>query len=309
VTDTDVFLSYCRADRELAERFVETAKAHGLSVWFDENIEGGRDWREVIVTALSSAKALVILFSDHSNASTQLIKELAVADSMRKLVIPVLVSDCEPSGPYLYELASRNWIRIHPDPETRLASLVGALMAELDLHVAQASAGPQVAPTPVIATSAAPSLVPQAAEPSGRGIRERWLSVHRYDAYVLVPSLVAEYLAVLFEKGDNGQAVFGISIMVAFGYTIVMGVRNARANRSIWSWQSFAPYLAIGFMFLAPAGTISDSDNNVVIQCIAALVLAAAFAIPANICQAVLRSGYQKTAFRGRTIQPLQPRR
>jgi hypothetical protein len=104
-------------------------------VWFDEDIDGGDDWRERIVAALSTAKALVILFSEHSNASTQLIKELAVADSIRKLVIPVLVSDCQPSGAYLYELASRNWMRTHPDPETRLDSLIASLIKQWILEV------------------------------------------------------------------------------------------------------------------------------------------------------------------------------
>jgi hypothetical protein len=95
---SDIFLSYCRDDRPLAEQFVSIAARHGVNVWFDEEIEGGQDWREKIVNALGAAKALVILFSEHSNGSRQLIKELAVADNMRKLVIPVLVSNCEPQG-------------------------------------------------------------------------------------------------------------------------------------------------------------------------------------------------------------------
>jgi hypothetical protein len=77
---SDIFLSYSRADRLIAEQFVKTAAAHGVNVWFDERIGGGEDWRERIVDALDAAKALVILFSEHSNGSRQLIKELAIAD-------------------------------------------------------------------------------------------------------------------------------------------------------------------------------------------------------------------------------------
>ena len=64
---SDLFLSYSRADRRLAEQFVKASAARGITVWYDEDIEGGRDWREKIVTTLGSAKALVIMFSEHSN--------------------------------------------------------------------------------------------------------------------------------------------------------------------------------------------------------------------------------------------------
>ena len=40
---SDLFLSYSRADRLLAEQFVKTAAARGVNVWYDEDIEGGRD--------------------------------------------------------------------------------------------------------------------------------------------------------------------------------------------------------------------------------------------------------------------------
>jgi hypothetical protein len=39
---SDIFLSYCSADRPLAEQFVSTAAARGVKVWFDEEIEGVR---------------------------------------------------------------------------------------------------------------------------------------------------------------------------------------------------------------------------------------------------------------------------
>ena len=125
---SDIFLSYSRADQRLADQFVTIASGRGLSVWYDQMIEGGEDWRSKIVDAVGSAKVLVILFSDHSNASRQLIKELAIADTFQKLVVPVLIANCQPRGAYLYELASRNWINLHPNPELRLASLIENLL-------------------------------------------------------------------------------------------------------------------------------------------------------------------------------------
>ena len=184
---SDLFLSYSRADRPLAEQFVRTAAARGVNVWYDEDIEGGRDWRERIVAALGSAKALVILFSEHSDDSRQLIKELAVADNMRKQVIPVLVSNCEPKGPYLYELASRNWIPIYPNPETKLAWLIDKLVTEQE-------------PRGVGLLSAVPAP----------GDNHSWSPLRRYDLYILVPILVGGFLISLFSTGDNKDWGLGI---------------------------------------------------------------------------------------------------
>jgi hypothetical protein len=154
--ESEIFLSYSRADHSLAEQFVRIAETRGLNIWFDDKIEGGENWRQKIVDVLSSAKALVILFSEHSNGSTQLIKELAVADNMKKHVIPVLIADCKPEREYLYELASRNWINIYPNPETRLALLVDKLVTDLKLP----GGGPSAAPVSAATLAPTPREVP-----------------------------------------------------------------------------------------------------------------------------------------------------
>ena len=138
----DIFLSYCRDDQKLAEEFVQLASTRGLNIWYDQMISGGQDWRQAIVETLQHSSALVILFSEASNGSTQLIKELAIADRFGKLVIPVLIQNTEPRGAYLYEMASRNWINLHPDPLSRLGSLVDRLIGQLRDPVQTHAAAP-----------------------------------------------------------------------------------------------------------------------------------------------------------------------
>ncbi|MEL7110259.1 MAG: toll/interleukin-1 receptor domain-containing protein [Pseudomonadota bacterium] len=127
----DVFLSYRRTDQALAQKLVQSLQAQGVSVWWDQMIEGGEDWREAIVENLTSARALVILFSEECNTSKQLKKELSIADSLDKEVIPVLIEDTKPKGHYLYELSARNWLQVHPNPEAKMAELAGRLAQEL----------------------------------------------------------------------------------------------------------------------------------------------------------------------------------
>lgn len=129
----DIFISYRRTDQSLARALVFALEARGISVWWDQKIEGGEDWRDIIVEGLTHSKALVILFSDSCNQSKQLKKELAVADTLDKVVVPVLIEDTKPKGHFLYELAARNWLQIFPEAERKIDGLADRLIDELDL--------------------------------------------------------------------------------------------------------------------------------------------------------------------------------
>ncbi len=123
-TQYDIFVSYRRADRELVAAVVRRLEQRGVAVWYDANIEGGADWRETIVEALTNSQMLAIFFSEECNTSRQLKKELAVADSLSKPVVPILIENTQPRGAYLYELADRNWIQVFPDPMAHMDELV-----------------------------------------------------------------------------------------------------------------------------------------------------------------------------------------
>lgn len=125
----DIFISYRRSDRELVAHIVRKLEERGASVWYDAEIEGGADWREIIVEALSSSDMLVIFFSEACNQSRQLKKELAIADDMEKPVIPILIEDTKPKGAYLYELADRNWLQAYPDPMSHSKDIVDHLIS------------------------------------------------------------------------------------------------------------------------------------------------------------------------------------
>ncbi|MFN7054001.1 toll/interleukin-1 receptor domain-containing protein [Hyphomonas sp.] len=173
----DFFLSYRRTDQALARQLVEALRARGGRVWWDEHIEGGEDWREAIVSNLEASRTLVILFSEACNSSRQLRKELAIADLLDKPVIPVLIEPTTPKGHYLYELATRNWLQIHPNPETRIEELSTRLMSELGPGAAalpepvmarEESGGPDAAEDLELSQTAPTEGSPQPAAPQPR---------------------------------------------------------------------------------------------------------------------------------------------
>jgi len=306
----DIFLSYSRNDRLLAEQFVRTAASRGVNVWFDEHIEGGQDWRARIVDALGTTKALVILFSEYSNGSRQLIKELAIADKTGKLVIPVLISNCEPQGAYLYELASRNWINIYPNPETRLASLIEILMIQLELGSGSPPQLPvseaESAPTPREATST-PAAIARAAPTVPAHGDERWFPLGRYDLYILAPILVAGFLMNIFSTGiEDKNGGLGLSIIAAFVYLLVIGVRNARLNRSVLSAESFASYFTVLAISFSPIlVTKGESIPENIIGFITGVFMSSILAVIASVIQLVMRKIFQRNIFRSKIDKPL----
>ncbi|HSQ09095.1 MAG TPA: toll/interleukin-1 receptor domain-containing protein [Burkholderiaceae bacterium] len=314
---SDIFLSYSRADQQLADQFVKIACERGLSVWYDQMIEGGDDWRSKIVDAVSSAKALVILFSDHSNGSRQLIKELAIADSFQKLVIPVLIANCQPRGAYLYELAARNWVNLHPDPSTRLAPLIENLLKEIGSGDSGSSSAParanheHVSP-PTSSTQGRPSMVAHVASSTqsarARSGDESWFPLKRYDLYVLVPILAAGFLLGIFGEGDNKSGGLGLSAIAFFSYMLVIAVRNARLNRSILSGKSFASYFAVLAIGSAPALVIEGTTASNVTTFLGLLVISLILAVAANVLQVILRKVFQQKLFRSKIEEPLEAR-
>ncbi len=158
--DPDVFISYRRSDKEFVERFVSALEEQGPEVWWDADIGGGADWRDSIVENLVDSDCLVIVFSESCNASKQLVKELAVADHLDKVVIPIKIDNSEPKGSFLYELAWRNWINVHPDPMSKLDAAAASIVATLKEAgwtpaVAGATREPLQAPPPPTPDSAA----------------------------------------------------------------------------------------------------------------------------------------------------------
>jgi hypothetical protein len=252
----DIFLSYCREDEGVAKRFAQLASTRGLNVWYDEMISGGQDWRQAIVAALQHSDALLILFSEGSNRSTELIKEIAIADRLGKLVIPVLIQDTEPRGPYLYEMASRNWINLHPDPHSRLGSLVDRLIAQLHNPVQTHVAAPDqsvpeyvnAAPRSDTGTRGGGPSVSAAPAPISLPASLSWFPARRYDL-VLGLILVVGFILEM-KRPQTDDSGLGIVLIALIIYMFILAWRNAKLNRGAFSPASFCSYLLVGLLVL-----------------------------------------------------------
>jgi hypothetical protein len=128
---TEVFISYRRSDREWAEVLERRLRERAVSAWYDGMLEPGANWRADIVENIKLARVLVILFSKAANASTELAKELSVADESQTLIVPVRVENVEPRGAYQYELTARNWFDAFDNPPAQLDEVAAKIAAAL----------------------------------------------------------------------------------------------------------------------------------------------------------------------------------
>ena len=89
-----VFISYSRKDAEAVNAIRDILEQNGISYWIDkEGIFSGENYKEVIVDAIETAKAVIFVSSVNSNASINVIRELGYAVKQRRTIIPIMLDD------------------------------------------------------------------------------------------------------------------------------------------------------------------------------------------------------------------------
>jgi tetratricopeptide (TPR) repeat protein len=91
----DIFLSYAREDREIAAKAARCLESHGLTVWWDTNIQGGAEFAGEIARELAASRAVIVLWSQRSILSEWVRDEASEARQTGKLV-PARIDDAMP---------------------------------------------------------------------------------------------------------------------------------------------------------------------------------------------------------------------
>lgn len=97
----DIFLSYSRADRPVAQTMAEALEAEGFSVWWDKVLRAGQTYDEVTETMLRDAQVVIVLWSETSVQSKWVRAEATLGQRKCELV-PVMIEDAE--RPIMFEL-------------------------------------------------------------------------------------------------------------------------------------------------------------------------------------------------------------
>lgn len=95
----DVFISYSSLDRKIAEEVCESFEKRELSCWISSRIndlEPGREYTERIREAVDSSKLFIVLLSQNSITSKQVLQEITLANDRQRFgmkIFPVVIDN------------------------------------------------------------------------------------------------------------------------------------------------------------------------------------------------------------------------
>ncbi|WGK64981.1 TIR domain-containing protein [Croceiramulus getboli] len=90
----DIFISYAKADYEIANIIADALSQEGFETWWDVSIPTGSTFDQAIEYAVVNAKCVIVLWSENSSKSEWVHVEAAEGKA-RNILVPILVSETE----------------------------------------------------------------------------------------------------------------------------------------------------------------------------------------------------------------------
>jgi hypothetical protein len=133
----EVFLSYSRTDRPIAQAVALELQRLGVDVWWDHDLLGGDDFRQRIAEILARAGATVVIWSRRSVESQWVVGEASAARE-NKTLLPVNIDRSDPPLDFraVHSIDFADWVPGDQLPE----QLVKALTERLGREVSYAAA-------------------------------------------------------------------------------------------------------------------------------------------------------------------------
>lgn len=145
----DVFISHSSKDKVVADAVCGTLEAAGVRCWIaPRDILPGANWGEAIIDALGSSKAMVLVFSEHSNTSGQVVREVERAINKNIPVIPFRIANVPLSKAMEYFISTAHWLDAFPIYEKHLAVLSQRLVGLI--HNQPSTVGSERSPSPAV---------------------------------------------------------------------------------------------------------------------------------------------------------------
>ena len=102
----DIFISYSRKDSAQALLLAEQLRTCRMDVWMDTHgIEAATSWSKEIVDAVEHCKAFLLLLSNHSVVSKNVMRELSLAFDSERPIVPIELDGVAIPDAYKYQLA------------------------------------------------------------------------------------------------------------------------------------------------------------------------------------------------------------
>ena len=129
----DVFISYSHKDQTIANAIVAGLENAGIRCWIaPRDVTPGETWSESIVDAIAGSKIMVMILSDNSNRSRQVLREVERATASEVIIIPFRIENIDPTGAMAYFLSTEHWLdALTPPLESHIEKLSRTIKAFL----------------------------------------------------------------------------------------------------------------------------------------------------------------------------------
>jgi hypothetical protein len=225
----DVFISHSSQDKIIADAVCAALENGAVRTWIaPRDVQPGRSFAGEITRAIQHSKVMVLIFSKHSNASAQVLREVQLAANSRLHIVQFRIEDTVPNDDLEYYLSTPHWLdALSPPLERHLDRLQNSVKALLRLSAEEAppriteplfsspaaseeKAAPveSLPPPPVIPAQPPPTISPVAPIPATPTKESRVNAKH--GGWVAAGAIALFFvIAVLFEhaaRNPSGQS-------------------------------------------------------------------------------------------------------
>jgi hypothetical protein len=159
-----VFISHAHQDRSSADQLLAALESRGIKCWSaPRDVAPGGSYAESILRGIESASCFVLVFTQHSNLSPHVLREVERALNLGINIIPVRFDDSGVSKSLDYLLATVHWLSATSEPRGR------ALQQAVEKIASCVAAGDPSPMAPAFPAGAnLPIVLPKPAPGSGR---------------------------------------------------------------------------------------------------------------------------------------------
>jgi serine/threonine protein kinase/tetratricopeptide (TPR) repeat protein len=128
----DIFISYSSKDDAIARLGCERLEQAGYSCWFaPRDIPPGEFYAGQIIQALRESRFVLLFFSEHSNASLQVVREINFAVSQRLPLLVIRLDSTDLNNDFEYLIRISQWLDVSSQPtdEVRAAQILSRIEA------------------------------------------------------------------------------------------------------------------------------------------------------------------------------------
>jgi hypothetical protein len=110
------FISHSTKNKVTDDNIVKNLEDNGIPCWIaPRNITAGTNYGAAISSGIRDCEVFVLVFSEHSNASDAVFREVQLAFECRKPIIPVRINNVPISDDLKFFLSGIQWVSATPE--------------------------------------------------------------------------------------------------------------------------------------------------------------------------------------------------